>query len=305
MKEMFTDCSVLILASDGEIYRLELDYASQKAICEAFSSSVESMTKGKIARDFEVNYKPEDDEILYIERFLLADEIKDAIRNPLGVDSYRKDPDVVSKGDDFLGFPDIRAIFVGERILDIDGERFNIGFQRYRKEQNLIALPFRFFYSNETFKREKHFGIGITYNLDCYYSDDKLWFTSFFFARQIFDLSKYYRLASDPEVEQFVKSEALSFENAEFFVKMANSYVRRKIAMINDSAVLKNHTAKQIRSLAENSGIDIKVQDDKVVIPEEKNSALEVLAFLDEEAYRGPFSNNLLLANSKRILRKV
>ena len=86
---------------------------------------------------------------------------------------------------------------------------------------------------------------------------------------------------------------------------MANTYVRRKIAMINDSGVLEKYSAKQIKSIANSAGIDIKVQDKKVVIPADKDGAMEVLAFLDEEAYRGPFSNDLLIANSKRVLRKA
>lgn len=306
MIEMFTDSTVFVLASDGKIYKLEVEREAQKAICDTFASSVEAMRKGKTPHDYEVNYKPEDDEILRIENFLLPDEIKDAIRNPIGVDSYKKDPDVRNDGDeDFLGFPEIKALFVGERIQDTEGEHFNIGFQRYRKEQNLTALPFRFFYSNETFKRERNFGIGITYNLDCYYTRDELQFTSFFFARQVFDLREYYRSASDPEVTAFTQNEALNFENADAFSGMANTYVRRKIAMINDSEVLKKYTAREIKSIARNSGIDIKVQDKRIVIPADKDAAMEVLAFLDEEAYRGPFTNDLLIANSKRVLRKA
>ena len=303
---MFNDCTVFILASDGKIYKLEVEREAQQAICETFASSVESMVRGKTTHDFEVNYKPEDDEILRIENFLLPDEIKDAIRNPIGVDSYRKYLDVHDNGDeDFLGFPEIKAIFVGERTQDDEGEHFNIGFQRYRKEQNLTALPFRFFFSNDTFKREKHFGIGITYNLDCYYTGEELQFASFYFARQVFDLREYYRSASDPEVAAFTQNEALNFENSNTFSAMANTYVRRKIAMINDSEVLKKYTAKEIKSIAKNSGIDIKIQNKKIVIPANKDAAMEVLAFLDEEAYRGPFSNDLLIANSKRVLRKA
>lgn len=302
---MFVDSSVFILASDGKIFRLEVDREAQQAICETFASCVESMRNGKTPHDFEVNYKPEDDEFLRIENFLLPDEIKDAIRNPVGVDSYKKDPDMHDEdSEEFWGFPEIKAIFVGERIQDAEGEHFNIGFQRYRKEQNLAALPFRFFYTNETFTREKHFEIGITYNLDCYYTGEELQFTSFFFARQVFDLREYYRSASDPEVEEFTHNEALSFENAAAFGTLANTYVRRKIAMINDSGVLKKYTAKEIKSIARNSGIDIQVKDKQIVIPIDKDGALEVLAFLDEEAYRGPFSNDLLIANSKRVLRK-
>ena len=303
---MFSGCAIFIMAGDDEIYRLEVDQTTQSAICKTFSDSVENMTKDKAAHDFEVNYKPEDDEILRIENFLLPDEIKDAIRNPLGADLYQKDKDVLSQEEeDFLGYPEIKAIFVGERTQDDAGEHFKIGFQRYRKEQNLTALPFRLFHSNNTFKPEKHFGIGITYNIDCYYIGDELQFASFYFARQVFDLREYYRSASDPEVTAFTKNEALNFENAESFNGMANTYVRRKIAMINDSDVLKNYSAKEIKSIAKTAGIDIRVQDKKIVIPADKDSAMEVLAFLDEEAYRGPFSNDLLIANSKRVLRKA
>ncbi|MDO4808532.1 MAG: DUF4868 domain-containing protein [Eubacteriales bacterium] len=302
---MFTESSVFIYAGDGNIYRLELERSAQKAVCNTFASSVDSLTSGKTPRDFEVNYKPEEDEILRIENFLLPDSIKDAIRNPLGIDSYKKDADVLDDGDeDYLGFPEIKALFVGERIQDADGEHFNIAFQRYRREQNLASLPFRFFFSKDTFKQEKHFGIGITNNLDCYYTGEELQFTSFYFARQVFDLREYYRSASDPEVTEFTKNEALNFESTESFSGIANTYVRRKIAMINDSGVLKKYTAKEIKSIARTSGIDIKVQDKRIVIPADKERALEVLAFLDEEAYRGPFSNDLLIANSKRVLRK-
>ena len=306
MIELFANSSVFILTSDGKIYKLEVERKAQEAICDTFATSVNSMTNGKTTHDFEVNYKPEDDEIFRIENFLLPDEIKDAIRNPIGIDSFKKDPDIHDDGNkDFLGFPEIKAIFVGERIQDAEGEHFNIGFQRYRKEQNLTALPFRFFYSNETFKQENNFGIGITYNLDCYYTGEELQFASFYFARQVFDLHEYYRSASDPEVEAFTKNDALVFENTDTFSSIANAYVRRKIAMINDSEVLKNYSAKKIKDIAKSSGIDIKIQNKKIVIPAEKDSALEVLAFLDEEAYRGPFTNDLLLANSKRVLRKA
>lgn len=306
MIKMFTDSTVFILAVDEKIYKLEVERKAQQAICDTFASSVDSMIVGKTVHDFEVNYKPEDDEILRIENFLLPDTIKDAIRNPIGVDSYKKDPDVRDKGDEeFLGFPEIKAIFVGERVQNENGEHFNIGFQRYRKEQNLVALPFRLFYTKETFKQEKHFGIGITGNLDCYYTGEELQFASFYYARQVFNLSDYYRSASDPEVEEFKKNDALHFENVDLFGSMANTYVRRKIAMINDSRVLEKYSAKQIKSIAKSAGIDIKVQDKKIVIPADKDGAMEVLAFLDEEAYRGPFSNDLLIANSKRILRKA
>lgn len=129
-------------------------------------------------------------------------------------------------------------------------------------------------------------------------------FNSFFFARQVLDLNAYYRFATDEEVNTFMVNDKLDFENVQEFKSITNSYVRRRIAMINDSGVLTKYTAKQIKERARTVGIDINIKRKKVVIPAEKDDALLIVGFLDEEAYRGPFSENLLLANSKKVIKK-
>ena len=85
---------------------------------------------------------------------------------------------------------------------------------------------------------------------------------------------------------------------------MANTWIRRKIAMINDSKVLINYTASEIKVLAADSGIDIDTQDETIVIPNDKEKVKIILGFLDEEAYKGPFSQKTYLANSKRPIVK-
>lgn len=74
--------------------------------------------------------------------------------------------------------------------------------------------------------------------------------------------------------------------------------------MINDSGVLENNTAAKIKKLAKSAGIEIVVEDKKIVLPDDKEELKMVLRFLDEEAYKGPFSNNTYLANSKRRVKK-
>ena len=44
----------------------------------------------------------------------------------------------------------------------------------------------------------------------------------------------------------------------------------------------------------------IDVKDKKIVIPNDKEKIKIILGFLDEEAYKGPFSQKTFLANSKR-----
>lgn len=56
--------------------------------------------------------------------------------------------------------------------------------------------------------------------------------------------------------------------------------------------------------LAVESGIDIDIKEEAVVIPDDKEKVKVILGFLDEEAYKGPFSQKTYLANSKRIIRK-
>lgn len=122
---------------------------------------------------------------------------------------------------------------------------------------------------------------------------------------RLFDLREYHRLTVTLEVAAFTQIEALRFENVESFSSMANTYIRRKIALINDSKVLSKHSAREIRSKARNLGIDVRVQDKRIVISSGEATVMEVLAFLDEEAYRGPFTNDMLIVNSKRVLRRM
>lgn len=126
---MFENCSVMIIKAgtkNEEILRLELAAETQKAICEAFASAKLDLINDKTRVSFDGSYKPHNDEFLAIESFQLPDEIMDAIRNPLGVAAFDKENDE---------FPEIKAIFVGERTQTGETEKFSVAFQRFRKEQ--------------------------------------------------------------------------------------------------------------------------------------------------------------------------
>lgn len=295
---MFENCSIIVIANGNhldELYRLEVDADTQREVCSSFDRALNDLISEKTKISFDGSYKPHNDEFLAIENFQLSDTIKDAIRDPLGVPAYQKE-----NGE----FYDIKAIFVGKRIETDDTERFKVAFQRFRKEQYISTSWVNLFFTNETFRREKDFGISISDSVDCYYTEGELRFSSFYFARQIFDLSEYYRSATDQEVQAFTTSDKLSLEDTEAFKTVANTWIRRKIAMINDSDVLINYKALEIKNLAKDAGITIVVENEKVVIPNDKEQIKVILGFLDEEAYKGPFSQNTFLANSKRKINR-
>ena len=202
-------------------------------------------------------------------------------------------------------YPPIKSVFVGNYYEKDESEMFHVAFQRFRKEQYISTNNINLFWTKNTFRREKAFGISISNAIDCYYSNDDLLFSSFFFARQVFDLNGYYRSATNKEVRQFTSCSILDFENSDDFATMANTVIRRKIALINDSGVLKSHSALEIKKLAQNVGIELAVNNDQIFIPNDKEQIKIILGFLDEEAYKGPFSQVTFLANSKRqILKK-
>ena len=291
---LFQNCSIFILAGGthpNEIFRIDVDADTQAAICQSFSEAKDKLTAGKERIVFDGSYKPNEDEFLAIENFQIFDDIKDAIRDPLGTAAYQLHEGV---------FPDIKAVFVGERTETENSERFSIAFQRFRKEQYISTRWYNLFFNNDTFFRQNSFGISISDSIDCYFTDGELQFVSFFFARQVFDLGEYYRSATDGEVISFASNANLEIENTEAFGKMADTWIRRKIAMINDSKVLDEYATADIAQRAAVVGVSITTNGNRIVLPNDKKQVKVILGFLDEEAYKGPFSHNTYLANSKR-----
>jgi hypothetical protein len=82
------------------------------------------------------------------------------------------------------------------------------------------------------------------------------------------------------------------------FINVINS--GRKIFSINESSVLIKFTASRIRNLAMKSGIEISIEKNKIVMPKDKKDIKNLLCFLDEGAYKGPFSLSTYITNSKK-----
>lgn len=175
-----------------EVYRLPIDRDVQKSIADVFSKSVNKMRMNKQAQKFSASYKLEDDEYFKIENFIIQNEILDAIRSPMGVMQYSKmrfdengniikfdEPDEKASN---VNYPDIKAVFMGERIEKNHSEVFNVAFQKIRREQHLTQNKYNLFFDHDAFHVDKRFGIGISDLVDCYFAGDELDFSSFYYA---------------------------------------------------------------------------------------------------------------------------
>lgn len=290
---MFENASVMVLLQGKEkleICKIETDKKAQAAICKSYAEASGWMLKGTEYVSFDGNYSPDADETLCINQFALDEIIKEAVETPAGIESFAPEN---------TNSDNIKAIFVGE----ICEGRMVIAFQKFKKEQYISVKGINLFFDRDTFVQEKRFGITISDEVDCIYEDGRLLFKSFFMARQIFSLMKYYREATQGEVERFTQMEELSLDSAEMFIGQADSRVRKKVASIMDSGVLERFSARDIQKIGRQAGIDVAIRDKKIVIPAEKKKMKIILGFLDEEVYKGSFSNITYITNSKRSVR--
>lgn len=289
---MFENAAVMVLLQDRselEICKLETDRKTQKVICQSFADAYDRMMAEREQILFDGNYKPEEDEIFYIPDYRLDEWIEDAVKRPAGSLSFIPDDSNKDR---------IKAIFVGE----VSKGKVTIAFQKFKKEQYINVKGINLFFDRETFVQEKRFGMSISEEVDCIFESGNLLFRSFFMARQIFDLSDYYREATEKEVLQFARLKKVELEEEGAFMGQADSRVRRKIASILDSGVLENYSAQTIQRIGRNTGIAVKVKNKRIVIPADKKEMKIILGFLDEEVYKGVFSSAVYIANSKRFV---
>lgn len=291
---MFEDSTIFAMIDVGKsaetVLRLEVDASTQRTINEIFDKPVEGLL-GKEPVKFFGEYTPAEDEVLMIEDFVLSDQLMEALRNPMSIDSL-----ILSEEKE----PKIKALCVG--YFDDRGNSYKAAFQRFRKNQYISQSALRLLFDKNTFKEDKRKGLAISESVDCIYINGTLFFTSYYFAKQIFDLSQYYRDATDSEVKRFIDSPIFDFDGSEeFFFENAKPRVRRRIASILDSGVIDSYNAKEIKNIAKKYvNMEITIKNNRIQFPREKKDVNLLLCFLDEEAWKGCFSGDVFMANGKR-----
>lgn len=272
-----------------EVCKLETDRKTQKSICQSFCEAYKKYVTGKEKIKFDGKYQPDNDEILCISDFKVSEEVLLAVQEPAGIKTFIPNEHINES---------IKAIFVGEER----NGKVKIVFQKFKRTQFISENGFNLFFDKETFREEKRFGISISDCIECVYDDGELQFESYYMARQIFELWEYYRIATDEEVENFTKINAIHFEDKDIFQKQSDSIVRKKIASIMDTKIFENYSANEIKKIGKNTGVEIKVVNKKIIIPQDKKKMKILLGFLAEEVYKGVFSKDTFITNSKRVV---
>lgn len=241
---------------------------------------------------FNGDWKPDANEVLTINDIPESVMMKDAIN--ANASSF---PDVVIAN--FANEP-IKAIFTG---LTTNGET-KVFVQKFSSRQalSLSQLPLIKMQTGNTFVKTTDDIFTIDNKLVAIIEDNKTKFKSFHNARMVFDLSNFYKEATDDDLKNMAQHASLGISDLTTFIAEADSQVRKMSHAIQSLGILDSYTVTQISTAAANfPGVPVVVNNGKITLPSDKKDLKEVLHFLLEDIYKGPLSGSNYQTNSKRV----
>lgn len=302
---MFTESDEIFVwtkkGKKNKVYKLKTNATVKQMFIEIFNHGVNALMQDENGESrepipFENNYLvTSNEEHFIISSFEIPQELKDAIDSPDVVENYIPKDETGKTEEGYA----IRAIIIGTK----DEYGYYLAGQRFTQRQIMVRPKgVNIFFQRDMFVEEvRGFSINVGETIDCVFATAGLIFEKYNDANGVFDLSEYYRTASQNEVDQFSSSPAFEISDADAFAKSVKGVtMRKKIAKIIDLGTLND--VNKIRTNATKVNVEIAFTEDgsKVRIPEDKKELKTVMAFLAEELYPGLFTNNTYLSNSTR-----
>lgn len=277
------------------IVRFPLDQSVQQDLTNYFSSQEQDFNDVAVEEiAFDGKYKPDTDEVLVIDDFDDIEFLSEAIRNPLAVPEAQPNPDF---------FKTIKALFAG---YVNPNDEVVVLIQAFDKRRILSTSGLSIFHANNVYRKIEGVGLTIGTKLTAVLTGARLRFQSFHMLRQIFDLTQYYREATDEDIREFSNIPAIQVQDLTALIAISDNWVRRKFSLIQQSGILDATPIADIKAVAVefNIPVDFVLANAVEVIrlPQNKRDLKTVLRFLDEDYYKSPLSNSQYLTNSKRLI---
>ena len=274
------------------IVKFELSSEVQTELTTYLTSQETIFDQAEEEIEFDGKYKPDDGEILYINDYDDIDNLSSVIENPLSAE-------VVDPTEEF--FIEIKALFTG---YTLNNGSVKILLQNFDRRRIISTNGLSIFHSSNVYKKIEGIGLTIDHKITATLESGKLRFFNFHNARQMFDLSEYYKVATDDDVTEFAALDLIKSENTEQLIEMSDSWVRRKISLIHQSGILQNVPINEMKAVATEFSIPFLTEMDGsrevIKLPDNKSDLKKLLRFLDEDYYKSPLSNTAFVTNSKR-----
>ena len=215
---------------------------------------------------FNGDRKPDSNEVLTIDDIAESKILADAINANASPFS-----DVVISN--FSNEP-MKAIFTG---INLNGQ-IKVFVQKFSSRQalSLNQLPVIKTQTGNTFVKTTDDIFTIDNKLVAIIEGNKTKFKSFHNARTVFDLSNFYKEATDDDLTKMAQHASLEISNLTNFIAEADTQVREMAHSIESSGVLNNYTVTQIYIAAANfPDIRVVVNNGKITLPNDKKDLKE------------------------------
>lgn len=209
----------------ARIVRFELDAQVQIDLAVYLQGQINNFNAGCEEIAFDGNYKPDSDECLYIPEFDDIDSLAEAVADPRRFPSVSEDEGLLES---------IKALFFG---VEENGE-WVVYLQAFDRRRLITTRGFSIFHSENVYKKLDGTGITIDNRVVAKLAGKRLSFRSFFYARQIFDLSSYYQDATDTDIAEFAQLDKVSVRNVDQLKQISDTWVRRRLWLVQQSKIL-------------------------------------------------------------------
>ena len=189
----------------------------------------------------------------------------------------------------------IKALFMHSE--QIEG---HILIQKFRTSQYLQRKGLTLTFSDNQFGKLSEQGFSLDERLGAVVRGDIILFVSFPVLRSILTVQEHFTEATAQEVNEFAQHPSFYVENPAVFKSHMDERCRKLIRGISKSKVLDDHSAEEIITRADSVGLALNEDGGRIVLPSVKRDLKTVLSFLEESVYKGIFSEETYLTNSKR-----
>ncbi|APX85010.1 hypothetical protein BV511_09965 [Methylorubrum extorquens] len=190
----------------------------------------------------------------------------------------------------------IKGLFVS--IADEPNARILI--QSFTAHQLLERSSLALIFDGDTFRQVTEPSFTLDGKLVAIAENGHLKFKSFTLIKRIFSLAEVYRIATDQQIEDFCGHNSLEVGNLQLFKSAADQVIRKLVHAVSSSNVLDLCPVADIQAKANAMGIEITIDNGRIVMPPERQQIKYLLHFLDNSIYEGPLNATLLLASGKR-----
>jgi hypothetical protein len=243
--------------------------------------------------DYEPGYILEEGQVFRLEDQQIADHIYDAFRNTAVLDRLEGN-DIQAQG--------VGGVFgqweIGNRVVTV-GQSLSSAYALQRPSGLSLLC-----HDGNNFIRLTGQGVTLRRATDIAIVGHEIRFLTYQTATRLLDLTEHFEAATNEVLEHFASFDALLVEDLPAFTNNADTWVRRKVALIVRRQVLSRASMEAIQEAAEceRLEVDFRTNDGttRIVLPSDKTRLKNLLRFLDEDLFYGALTGDSFITSSKR-----